>query len=163
MLMTALRGEVVIVDFPCPVLYRNWLFVYSAVYAILHPMRQFETPHQLYTEIGGLFERIATKPEVQETLKSLRLCVRFSYTEPDATMTLSAADGEYTVVCGHCDAMPDVELTMTGDVAHRFWMGELNVMEAITKRDIGVNGSLGKIMRLTPLIKLAIRSNRERA
>ena len=44
-----------------------------------------------------------------------------------------------------------------------FWMGELNVMEAITKRDIGVNGSLGKIMRLTPLIKLAIRSNRERA
>ena len=34
--MTALRGEVVIVDFPCSVLYRGWLFVYSAVYAILH-------------------------------------------------------------------------------------------------------------------------------
>lgn len=126
-------------------------------------MRQFETPQQLYTELGGLFERIVAEPEVQEALKSLRLCVRFHYTEPDATMTLSAADGQYTIVCGHCDAIPDVALTMTGNVAHRFWMGELNVMEAITKRDIGVNGSLGKIMRLTPLIKSAIRYNRDHA
>lgn len=126
-------------------------------------MRQFETPHQLYTEIGGLLERIATEPAVQETLKSLRLCVRFHYTEPAATMTLTAADGEYAIICGPSDALPDVELTMTGNVAHRFWLGELNVMEAITKRDIGVNGSLGKMMRLAPLIKMAIRYNRDRA
>lgn len=126
-------------------------------------MRQFETPHQLYTEIGGLLERIATEPAVQETLKSLRLCVRFHYTEPAATMTLTAADGEYAIICGPSDALADVELTMTGNVAHRFWLGELNVMEAITKRDIGVNGSLGKMMRLAPLIKMAIRYNRERA
>jgi len=37
------------------------------------------------------------------------------------------------------------------------------VMGAITKREIGVSGSLGKIMRLTPLIKTAIRHNKERA
>ncbi len=126
-------------------------------------MTRFENPQQLYTEIGGLFERIATEPEVQEALKSLRLCVRFHYTEPDATMTLTAADGAYAIVCGPCDAIPDVELTMTGNVAHRFWMGELNVMAAITQREIGVSGSLGKIMRLTPLIKQAIRYNREGA
>ena len=52
---------------------------------------------------------------------------------------------------------------MTGDVAHKFWTGELNVMGAITTREIGITGSLGKIMRLTPLIKIAIRHNKARS
>ncbi len=120
-------------------------------------MATFKTPDQLYRELGKLFERIATEPEVQESLKSLRLCVRFNYSEPDATMTLNAKDGEYSIICGDCDNTPDVELTMTGEVAYRFWTGELNVIEAITKRDIEVIGSLGKIMRLTPVLKTAIR------
>lgn len=78
-------------------------------------------------------------------------------------MTLTAANGEYRIIRGVCDATaPDVELTMTGDVAHRFWTGELNVMGAITTREIGVIGSLGKVMRLAPLIKTAVRYNRDR-
>ncbi len=120
-------------------------------------MATFKTPDQLYRELRELFERIATEPEVQESLKSLRLCVRFNYSEPDATMTLNAKDGEYSIICGDCDNTPDVELTMTGEVAYRFWTGELNVIEAITKRDIEVIGSLGKIIRLTPVLKTAIR------
>lgn len=125
-------------------------------------MAIFETPDQLYSYISGLFEEIATLPEAQTALASLTLTVRFNYTDPDATMTLTADNGKYTIVCGACDANPDVKLTMTGDVAHRFWSGELNVMGAITKREIGISGPLGKIMHLIPLIKTAIRHNKER-
>ncbi len=123
-------------------------------------MATFETSEQLYTELGGLFERIAAEPEVKELLKSLQLCVRFNYSEPDATMTLTAADSECTIIYGDCKLAPDVELTMSCDIAYRFWNGELNIIEAITKREIGVIGSLGKIMRLTPFIKTAIRDFR---
>ena len=78
-------------------------------------------------------------------------------------MTLTAANGEYTIARGACeDIDPDVELTMTGDVAYKFWTGELNVMGAITTREIGIIGSLGKVMRLAPLIKMAVRYNCER-
>jgi hypothetical protein len=35
-------------------------------------------------------------------------------------------------------------------------------MGAITTREIGIIGSLGKVMRLSPLIKTAVRYNRER-
>ena len=123
----------------------------------------FETSEQLYNYISELFAEIATLPEAQEVLKSLTLSVQFNYTLPDCTMTLTAANGEYSIVRGVCDnANPDVELTMTGDVAYRFWTGELNVMGAITTREIGVNGSFGKVMRLAPLIKTAVRYNRER-
>ena len=126
-------------------------------------MAKFETSEQLYGYISELFSEIATLPEAREALKTLTLSVQFNYTAPECTMTLTAANGEYRIIRGACDnAAPDVELTMTGDVAHRFWTGELNVMGAITTREIGVVGSLGKVMRLAPLIKTAVRYNRDR-
>lgn len=126
-------------------------------------MAIFETPDQLYSYISELFEEIATLPEAKEALKSVTLNVQFNYSVPDCQMTLTAANGEYIIARGTCnDTSPDVELTMTGDVAYKFWTGELNVMGAITTREIGVIGSLGKVMRLAPLIKTAVRYNRER-
>ena len=126
-------------------------------------MAIFEAPDQLYSYISELFEEIVTLPEAQEALKSLTLSVRFNYTQPDCTMTLTAANGEYTIARGTCEGVdPDVELTMTGDTAYKFWTGELNIMGAITTREIGISGSLGKVMRLAPLIKTAVRYNRER-
>ena len=123
----------------------------------------FKTSEQLYSYISELFEKVAALPEVQTQLKPLALCVQFNYTAPDCTMTLTAADGECTLVLGSSDdANPDVVFTMTGDVAYKFWIGELNVMAAITTREIGVVGSLGKVMRLSPLIKAVVRYNRER-
>ncbi len=132
-------------------------------------MAIFETSEQLYSYISELFEELAALPEVQEALESLKLCVRFNHTMPDCVMTLTISDGTYTIsntgTISHNandDPTPDVELTMTGDVAHKFWTGELNVMGAITTREIGISGSLGKIMRLSPLIKAAIRHNKKR-
>ena len=126
-------------------------------------MAIFETSEHLYSYMCELFAEIATLPEAQAALKSLTLSVQFNYTLPDCTMTLTAANGEYRIIRGTSNnPAPDVELTMTGDVAYRFWTGELNVMGAITTREIGIIGSLGKVMRLTPLIKTAVRYNRER-
>ena len=126
-------------------------------------MAIFEAPDQLYTYISELFEEIATLPEAQVALKALNLRVQFNYLQPDCTLTLTVANGEWTIARGICDDTdPDVELTMTGDVAYKFWTGELNVMGALTTREIGVIGSLGKVMRLAPLIKTAVRYNRER-
>ena len=126
-------------------------------------MAIFETSEQLYSYISELFAEIAILPEAQETLKTLTLSVQFNYTAPDCTMTLTASNGEYSLIRGACDnPTPDVELTMTGDVAHKFWTGELNVTGAIMTREIGFIGSLGKVMRLAPLIKTAVRYNRDR-
>ena len=120
-------------------------------------MPVFETAEELYTCIGGLFERMKSQAQVEQELASLKLTVRFTYTEPEASITLVAHDGEGAIHYGECNEKPDVELAMTGDIAHHFWMGEINVMGAITKRQIVPTGSLSKIMALTPLIKAGIK------
>ena len=119
-------------------------------------MSVFETAEGLYTCIGGLLERMKSHPQTQELLETLELTVRFTHTHPTASMTLIARSGEQSIHYGEREEKPDVELAMTGDVAHQFWMGEINVMGAITKRQIVPVGSLSKIITLIPLIKAAI-------
>ena len=127
-------------------------------------MAVFETPDQLYDYISNLFEEISSLPDAQQALKTLKLCVKFNCTEPDCDIILNASNGSYSISRELSpDVTPDVELSMSGDIAHQLWTGELNVMGAITSREIGINGSLGKIMRLTPLIKTAIRHNKNRS
>ena len=120
-------------------------------------MPVFETADELYTCIGGLFEQMKSQAQVQRELASLKLTVKFTYTKPEASITLVAHDGEGAICYGECNEKPDVELAMTGDIAHHFWLGEINVMGAITKRQIVPIGSLSKIMALTPLIKAGIQ------
>ena len=120
-------------------------------------MPVFETVDELYTCIGGLFEHMKLQAQVQRELASLKLTVRFTYTKPEASITLVAHDDEGAIHYGECNEKPDVELAMTGDIAHHFWLGEINVMGAITKRQIVPIGSLSKIMALTPLIKAGIQ------
>ena len=117
----------------------------------------FETADELYACIGGLFEQLKSQTQVQKELASLNLTVRFNHTEPTSSITLIAYEGKNTIHYGECDEKPDVELAMTGDIAHYFWMGKINVMSAITKRQIVPTGSLSKIMALTPLIKAGIK------
>ena len=117
----------------------------------------FETADELYTCIGGLLERMKSQSETQGLFEALELTLRFSFTDPEATITLMSRDGEQTIAYGECEHDPDVGLAMTGDIAHQFWSGEIKVMGAIAKRRIVPTGSLSKIMMLTPLLKAAMR------
>jgi hypothetical protein len=120
-------------------------------------MPVFESTDTLYACIGGLFEEMQSQPQTKELLNALDLTVKFTFTEPEATITMVSQNGEPSIHCGESDEKPEVELAMTGDIAHQFWLGEMNVITAITKQQIVPTGSLSKIMKLTPLIKAAIR------
>ena len=90
-------------------------------------------------------------------LQSLKLKVKFIFHDPESSIFLAVEDGTHSIYYGETCQKPDIELAMSGDVAHYFWMGEINVMQAITKQQIVASGPLGKIMKLVPLIKAAIK------
>lgn len=119
-------------------------------------MPVFDSAEKLYRCLGEFFELMSNHSQVRELLQTIDLTVRFVYTEPDATITLIARGGKQSVHYGDYDKSPDVQLSMSGDVAHRFWMGEVNVMSAILTRRIVADGPLDKIMELKPLIKVAM-------
>ena len=120
-------------------------------------MPVFEKPEQLYGCIGGLLNKMGADPLVLAELQSLKLKVKFTFHDPESSIFLTVENGAHSIYYGETNQKPDIELAMSGDVAHYFWMGEVNVMQAITKQQIVASGPLGKIMKLVPLIKAAIK------
>ena len=119
-------------------------------------MPVFESAEKLYHCLGGFFELMSNHPQTQRLLQTTELTVTFVFTDPEASITLAARSGEQSVHYGDYGESPDVKLSMSGDMAHRFWMGEVNVMSAILTRQIVAEGPLDKIMELKPLIKAAM-------
>ena len=120
-------------------------------------MPVFEKPEQLYGCIGGLLNKMGADPLVLAELQSLKLKVKFTFHDPESSIFLTVENGAHSIYYGETNQKPDIELAMSGDIAHYFWMGEVNVMQAITKQQIVASGSLGKIMKLVPLIKASIK------
>ena len=120
-------------------------------------MPVFEKPEQLYGCIGGLLNKMGADPLVLAELQSLKLKVKFTFHDPESSIFLTVENGAHSIYYGETNQKPDIELAMSGDIAHYFWMGEVNVMQAITKQQIIASGSLGKIMKLVPLIKASIK------
>jgi hypothetical protein len=47
----------------------------------------------------------------------------------------------------------EVEFQMKADVAHRFWLGKVNLLIALTKREIKAIGPVMKVMKMLPILK----------
>ena len=120
-------------------------------------MPVFEKPEQLYGCIGGLLNKMGADPLVLAELQSLKLKVKFIFHDPESSIFLTVENGAHSIYYGETNQKPDIELAMSGDIAHYFWMGEVNVTQAITKQQIVASGPLGRIMKLVPLIKASIK------
>jgi putative sterol carrier protein len=54
---------------------------------------------------------------------------------------------------GQTEMEPEVTMSMKADVAHRFWLGKVNVTMAIARGEIKPEGPVAKILKLVPLTK----------
>ena len=67
--------------------------------------------------------------------------VQYVYRKPDALITIKMLEGqEGQVDLGPTDLEPEVVMTMDADVAHRFWLGKVNVTIAIARGQIKTRG-----------------------
>jgi 2-oxoisovalerate dehydrogenase E1 component len=121
----------------------------------------FQSTDELYRTMGTLFERIAADPELSNRLVEGAMVVRFKWHDPEgeATIDLRALPIRFTL--GPSDLAPDVEMTQTADVAHQFWLGRLNVAQAIASRKVVTRGSVAKALRLLPAVQPAFTLYRD--
>jgi len=89
-------------------------------------MGPFRDTEELYRVMGALFDRLAADPEIAARLGGAGLVVRFVWRDPDGEATVDLRGGvRYTL--GPSELEPDVEMIQSAEVAHRFWLGRLNV------------------------------------
>lgn len=105
--------------------------------------------------LAGFFESLVQVPGISEKLLASGLIIRFTYTDPDVVLLVDCSDGAIAVRPGDTETKATVEMSMTADVAHRFWFGKVNLMAALTRRQMVAKGPVPKILELLPAIKPA--------
>lgn len=121
-------------------------------------MTVFRDSQQLYDTVGELMNRAKTDPEIGKKIAKAGVIIQFRYTNPDAVTTVNAKDkptqeGAFVdVINGETSLTPEIVMTMKADVAHAFWHGKVNLISALTKREILLEGSKTKVLQLLPAV-----------
>jgi alcohol dehydrogenase class IV len=118
----------------------------------------FADSETLYRVLGGFFQALKQDPAIGDPLAASGLCVQFRYRDPEAVITIDARGPELQIHLGEEGAPePEVRMSMAADVAHRFWLGKLNLITALTRRQVVARGNVPKTLRLLPILKPAFK------
>jgi hypothetical protein len=116
----------------------------------------FASAEEVYRYIGGLFEALAADPELWPSLAAADVVVQYRYRDPDSQITVRLSPDEPgRVDLGSTELEPHVVMTMDADVAHRFWLGKVNVPVALARGQIRARGPVAKLLRLLPVVRPA--------
>ena len=122
-------------------------------------MPVFQDSKQFYDTIGALMDRAKTDPVIGPRIAKSGVVLQFKYTDPDAVTTINAKakptqPGAFVdVIHGKTDLKPDIEMTMQADVAHQFWQGKVNLVEALARKRIILKGNQLKVLGLLPAVE----------
>ncbi|MEM7182366.1 MAG: iron-containing alcohol dehydrogenase [Spirochaetota bacterium] len=114
----------------------------------------FKDTDMLYEVLGGYYRKLASDPKLKKAFLNSNLKVQFVYNNPDAYITIDASGDDVKVYNGSDGdhVKLDVEMGLEADLAHYFWHGEVNAVQALTRRQISTKGDMAKAMQLLPIL-----------
>lgn len=120
-------------------------------------MSVFKSSNQLKEVLGGFFKKLTDDPKIGPKLLESKLVIQFYYREPEGIITVDLSGKKAVVTFDDDKKKGDIQIRMKGDTAHRFWLGDLNVIIAMAKRDITTKGPISKLLQLIPIMKPAFQ------
>jgi hypothetical protein len=120
-------------------------------------MSYFASSEELKEILGGFFEELVKEEKIKTSLIKGGMVIRFCYQQPPLSITIDSRDDGIKFLFDADDPKPDVEMLMKADVAHQFWLGNVNLMMALARRQIVAKGQIPKVLKLLPIIKPAYK------
>lgn len=116
-------------------------------------MPYFQTSEKLEEVLGGFFKLMGETPVIADKLLASKLIIRFSYTDPDLVVVVDCSGEKIDVRPHDTTTNAIVEMSMSSDIAHKFWFGKVNLTKALTRREMIAKGPIPKVLKLLPAIK----------
>ncbi|HOX28179.1 MAG TPA: hypothetical protein PLQ76_03380 [bacterium] len=111
----------------------------------------FNDTEHFYSVLVPFFNMLKDDPGIGPKIFSSGLVVQFIYSDPQAIITIDCPNK--VIIQGEIDLKPTVSMSMSAKTAHKFWLGKLSIVIALTKREVIAKGPLPALMKLLPLIK----------
>jgi len=120
-------------------------------------MTTFSSSEELQKVLGGFFEELIQVEDIRNSLLKCGMVIRFNYEQPSLSITIDSRNNDIDFLYDDKEMKPDVEMKMKADIAHKFWMGQVNLMMAIARRQIIAKGQIPKVLKLLPVVKPAYK------
>jgi putative sterol carrier protein len=112
-------------------------------------MSKTPTAEEICHFIDAAFKLTCLDQDFVDKLKKVAITIKVVTTDPHATLVMDMAKQTVNLVQG--DVPADATLRMSGDTANRFWQGKVNLLGAITRGAVKVQGHLPGVIRALPL------------
>lgn len=118
-------------------------------------MSSFSTADEVYATIGAFLQEITQDPTMRPKFVASQTSFRVTYTDPDAVMVVDCMQDPPVVTLGDANTPAEIDLAMSADDGHAFWMGKLNMTVALARKKVQVAGPMSKMMKLLPAMRPA--------
>lgn len=114
-------------------------------------MPTFTSADAVHDAIGGVFTEALAAEDVGDELAGSGVVLQLRLTGPDAVVTVDMPNR--AVYRDESGPTPTMVLRTTADVAHEYWLGNVNVGVAVARGTIRVKGSVPTLVRLAGVVK----------
>src|SRR5260370_12084194 len=106
--------------------------------------------------LGPFLDQITKEPDMRVKFVSADTSFLVTYTCPVCTILLDYTQDPPRVLNNPpADTPAEINLSMSADDGHLFWMGKLNMTIALAKKKVKVTGPMSKMMKLLPAMRPA--------
>ena len=117
-------------------------------------MAVFSSTEKMYEVLGSLFEMLLKDPVAGPKFLDSDIIIKFDITDPAGQLWITNIDGG-KVICGSADLKPTIDMQLSGDTCHKFWLQQIAMPVALAKGLIKAKGPMPKVIKLLPLLKPA--------
>jgi hypothetical protein len=121
-------------------------------------MAEFSSSQEFREVMDKVFTIMSTDPEMGPELRDAQVPQRFEFPDQDAVVniTYDNSGGEQNLRWEWSDKIdwdPKVEMTMSSEVANKYFQGKENVPVALARRRIKTSGDIKAALKLIPITK----------
>ncbi len=129
-------------------------------------MPEFKSAAEFREVMDRVFTIMSTDAEMGPKLRDARVPQRFEFPDQEAVVNITYDDsgGDQNLRWKWSDAVdwePQVEMTMSSEVANKYFQGKENVPIALARRRIKSAGDMKAALKLIPITKPVFAKYRE--
>lgn len=124
-------------------------------------MSVFQSSEELYQILGDWFK--STEGSEPAKIVNQVGIIQYIYHNPEGRVTMvPEMNGEpLHVIMGDTDVKPLLTFEMNADVAHRFWLGKVDLTQALARQQMKATGPLSKALKVQPALPPFFESYKE--
>ena len=112
---------------------------------------KYQNAEELYKIFGAMIENVKKDQELTNKLVASNLVVALKIPNIEGLITMDLKGG-INVTYGATDIKPDVTSIQNDEIFNKFWQGKVNIMLAMTKGQIRVQGAATQMLKLLPTL-----------